>query len=390
MKKSHKSDIFPIKVAYLDYSDIYAGAERVLHMILQNIDRTKVEPVLVLPCPRQHHTGYDDLDCRRIYLSSKIRWWMGRAYWQHPLRGMDFLSRVIFGVLLAIRMMRENVKILHVNLLRRDCCMWLYPSFLLGIKIVGHFRSMTPEWIPPARVWKKCRCIACVSDFNRGILCGAIPEVAPRAATVYDAVDSGMFLYGNEKERRMPNDSILISSVGQLSPEKGHDTAIRAFERIWRNYPDSKLRIVGGGSDEYAEYLSKLATSFGDEFKRHVIIGGFQELDMRDVYRKSTITLSLSKEGEAFGLVPYESVLADTPCITPGRGAATEFINCDNGYPVDPFNIEEVAEKIHGIIDCPEESIRKINILKETVITQLSPERMMEKLYNLYQTVANE
>ena len=44
-----------VKVAFLDYSHIFAGAERVLCDMLANLDREKYEPILVFPFPREHH-----------------------------------------------------------------------------------------------------------------------------------------------------------------------------------------------------------------------------------------------------------------------------------------------------------------------------------------------
>ena len=140
------------KVAYLDYSPHFAGAERALYTIISHLDRERFEPILVFPFPYEHHHRYDDLDCEKIYLSDGLKWWMGSDRWKSPIKGSDFIKRTIFGYRLANQLSKRGVRILHVNLLRPDSLMWIWFCESFGIKVVGHFRSLSMAWVPPISV----------------------------------------------------------------------------------------------------------------------------------------------------------------------------------------------------------------------------------------------
>ena len=224
-----------INVAYLDYSHVFAGAEQVLYTIISNLDRSRFTPILIFPYSQNHHYRYGDLDCKKIYLNGGLKWWMGSDRWKHPLRGTDFLARTIWGFQLASVLKKKKVDILHVNLLRPDCLMWLLPVKKAGIKIVGHFRSQALEWIPSAKVQKCCDLVLCVSKYSRSRFLTKGDFVESKA--LYDSIDINKFCCELSKEEAkkklgFSENVFLISSVGQLSRHKGHDNAILAFSKI--------------------------------------------------------------------------------------------------------------------------------------------------------------
>lgn len=113
------------RVAFLDYSPVFAGAERVLHNVISHIDRNKYEPLIIFPYPMEHQGRYDDLDCEKIYLASGLKWWMGSDRWKHPLRGTDMIKRLTFGNRIAKLIKEKNIDILDVNLMRVDVGQWV-------------------------------------------------------------------------------------------------------------------------------------------------------------------------------------------------------------------------------------------------------------------------
>lgn len=375
-----------IKIAYLDYSHIFAGAERVLHTIIENIDREEFKPILVFPYPMSHHENYKDLNCKKIYLSDSIKWWMGSDRWKHPLRGTDFINRTILGCKLASFLKKEKVDILHVNLLRPDSLMWILPSRLLGIKVIGHFRSQSQDWIAPRLTQKCCNLILCVSHYSkqRMLLKGEHTKVH----VLYDSIDVDRFktsLSKVEAKRILgfPTDCFLISSVGQLSRHKGHDNAIKAFSKICRSYSNVILFIAGGGCQNDLDYLKNIVKDLNIE--ERVKFSEKQLTNIKDVYRASDLILSLTKVGEAFGLVPYEATLMGTPFIAPDKGAVKEFIkNKENGILVETNNVNEISNAIKFSIDNP--IIMKNMSLKayQVVMENLTPKMMIRNLEKEY------
>ena len=375
-----------IKIAYLDWSYIFAGAERVLYTIIDNLDRCQFEPYLIFPFPRDYQKEYEKLDCHKVFLASKLTWWHGSDYWHHPLRGTDMLKRMLFGLKLARYLPKNGIKILHVNLLRPDCYWWLKPSHDAGIKIIGHFRSQAEEWIPGKKVQECCSLVLCVSKYSQSRFTSKGKFVESRA--LYDSIDiHSLFtpLTKDKAKEKLGFDSQvkLMASVGQLSPHKGHDHAIKAFAKISSKYPSLRLLIAGGGKENDLYNLKQLAKSEGVSDK--VVFTGKQISNIQEVYRAADLILSLTKVGEAFGLVPFEACYMGTPFIAPCFGAVTEFVrNKDNGLLVDTNNILQIAEAIDWVFSHEEETSLMVGKLQNVIETRITPSVMISNLEKVY------
>lgn len=378
-----------IKVAYLDYSHIFAGAERVLYTIIENIDTERFEPYLIFPFPRDYHECYKKLECTKHYLSANLTWWHGSEYWKHPLRGTDLLKRMIFGYRLASYLKKEGIQILHVNLLRPDCYWWLKPSKNAGIRIIGHFRSQAIEWIPAPKVQRCCKLILCVSNYSRSrfITKGEYVESRP----LYDSIDVNTLkstLSKAEAKRKIGFDEScqLVSTVGQLSPHKGHDNAIKAFAKIADAYPMMKLLVAGGGLEKDLNNLKTIARELGVTDK--VVFTEKQVSNIHEVYRASDLVLSLTKVGEAFGLVPFEASYLGTPFIAPCFGAVTEFVESGkNGLLVDTNNVDEIASAISWVFTHYDQAMEMNEAIKQLINERITPMVMSNKLQKVYEEV---
>lgn len=375
-----------IKIAYLDYSHIFAGAERVLHTIIENINKQEFEPILVFPYPMPHHKDYDDLGCKKIYLNDELKWWMGSDRWKRPIRGTDFIMRTIMGVKLVNFLRKENVDILHVNLLRRDSLMWLLPSHLYGIKIIGHFRSHKADWVATKYTQKCCNLILCVSEFSKSIM--SSKGIYTNVAVLYDSIEVRKFNCGLSKieakeKLGFDRNCHLISSVGQLSIRKGHDNAIRSFAKILNDYPKSILFIAGGGSNDELQKLKNLAKQLNVESS--VSFSEKQISNINEVYRASDLVLSLTKDGEAFGLVPYEAALLGTPFIAPQNGAIKEFvINKENGVLADSNDIDDIYRNIIWCLENESKLQKLLQKTKEVIKAKLLPNIMIMNIEEKY------
>lgn len=378
------------KVAFLDFSPIFAGAERVLYNAIAHLDRSKYEPILVFPYPMEHQRRYADLGCETLYLAKSKAWWMGSDRWAKPLRGTDFIKRTEFGRRLARLVRRRKIDIVDVNLLRRDVGMWVWATRrFTDAKIVGHYRSQSQGFVPPASAQKLFDVVACVSEFSRGRF--RLGGVFTRSEVLYDSVDVDLMRCDKTPAQAKASlgyspDDLLLVSVGQLSIRKGHDTAIEAFAKIADDFPNARLLVAGGGNAEEKAIYCDLARRLGVDNKVH--IPGTQVSNMPEVYKAADLTLSLTKDGEGFGLVPYESALLGTPCIGPEIGAIREFISDgENGLLVDTNNVEAVIEKMRSALTDLSSLSVMVERLCDTINRQLRPERLSANLTKLYSSL---
>lgn len=376
---------YRIKVAYLDYSYVFAGAERMLHNMIEHLDRNKYEPILIMPYPMGHHDRYDDLHCEKVYLAESKKWWMGSDVWKHPLRGTDFLKRIIFGFKIKKLIARRGIKILDVNIMQREVGMWVWASRkFTNVKLTGHYRSHSQNWVAPKYALRLFHVVACVSKFSQSCFIERGEYV--RSEVVYDSVDVDLMKSDLTREEAKETlgyqkDDLLIVSVGQLSLHKGHDTAIKAFARIKDIYPSVKLLVAGGG--EGLSYYRQLAKDSGVEDR--VSIPGHQMSNIQTIYRAADLTLSLTKVGEGFGLVPYESALLGTPFIAPDFGAIKEFVtDGETGLLVDTNNIDAVVKKICFALDNPYPVADMISKLKVMIRESLHPRILSKRLDEFY------
>lgn len=383
-----------IKIAFIDYSHIFAGAERILCNMLTHLDRDKYEPLIVFPFPLEHQQQYNSIHCEKIWLNDSIKWWMGSDRWIRPLRGTDFIKRSVFGAQLAALVRKRNIDIVDVNLMRNDIMMWVWATAkFTGAKIMGHYRSHVLEWIAPPNAQRLFDLIVCVSKYSmeRYLTKGRHTNIQ----VLYDAVNIDEMqsnLSREEAKTRLgltPSD-VLIASVGQLSEHKGHDNAIRAFAKVVRDHPNAKLMIAGGGGKEHiVDYYLDIIHKEGLEDK--VILTGKQVSDIQTVYRASDLTLTLTKVGEGFGLVPYESALMGTPFIAPEFGAVTEFVtDGKNGILVDTNNVDAIAEKIHWALTHTAETQILIENLRSLIRQELTPQRLADNLDKAYQNLIRQ
>lgn len=378
------------KVAFLDYSHVFAGAERVLYNMIAHIDREKYEPVLIFPYPEDHQSRYENLECEKIYLADGKKWWMGSDRWKNPLKGTDFLKRAEFGRRLAHVINKNNIDILDVNLMRVDVQMWVWASRkYTHAKIVGHYRSQEQEWVAPRKGQILFDVIACVSAFSK--IRFQLKGKFVRAEVLYDSVDVDVMkssLTKSEAKKALGYDDStrLLISVGQLSKHKGHDTAIKAFAAIANKYPDARLLIAGGGAPDLVKYYRDLAADLG--VTDRVSVPGVQLANIQDIYRAADLTLSLTKVGEGFGLVPYESSLIGTPFIAPCFGAVIEFVkDGETGLLVDTNNLDAVVHKVRQALDHPAETDVMVEKLNQIIHEKLRPEVLAQNLDKLYESI---
>lgn len=368
-----------IKVAYLDYSPHFAGAERALYTIISHLDRERFEPIIVFPFPYEHHHQYDSLECEKIYLADDIKWWMGSDRWEKPIRGTDFIKRTIWGYRLAKQLSSRGVSILHVNLLRPDSLMWIWFCRWYGIKVVGHFRSLSMSWVPPVAVQKRCDAIVSVSNVVREHAMSVYKH--PNNNAIYDSISFAQ----KHSDHASKN---IISSVAVLSPHKGHDHAILAFDKISDKYSDYELHIVGGGMNTTNEIVRLKSIANSTKHPEKIKFTEKQVSNIVQYYIQSKLVLSLTKHGEAFGLVPFEAALCGTPAIAPNKGAIIELLqDGKSGILVETLDVDAIAERIDWALSHYDESLAITKKTLAVIEERLTPKVMVEHIMDVYKNL---
>ncbi len=146
---------------------------------------------------------------------------------------------------------------------------------------------------------------------------------------------------------------IKFITIGRFSPEKGHFRLIDAFEAFHKNYPDSKLIIIGGAGNLYGKTIQKAKLT--DCWEDIAIIKSVQ--NPMPIMKKCDLFI-LSSFYEALGLVMLEADSLGVPVFSTEIHGPSNFLKEYNGYLVE----DSTEGILQGMYDYANGKIKPMNI----------------------------
>ncbi len=179
------------------------------------------------------------------------------------------------------------------------------------------------------------------------------------------------------KELGIPENDIVLISVGELNENKNHKTIIQAMAQL-RN-PNVHYLVAGKGNTSVM--LSQLAEELRLADKVHLL--GFRS-DVAELYTASDIFCFPSKR-EGLGLASLEAMLYGLPLLTSNVHGINDYSeNGVTGYKYSPCDEAGFAEGIMKLVSEPEICIRmgehNRNAVKKYSIQNVMP--IMQALYD--------
>jgi glycosyltransferase involved in cell wall biosynthesis len=140
-----------------------------------------------------------------------------------------------------------------------------------------------------------------------------------------------------------PTGVVRLLLVGERTPGKGQDQAIKALAALRKDGIRASLTLVGGGVPTYDSYLRALSRHLGAEDS--VALVPFQE-NVAQFYEQADIALVCSAS-EAFGRVTVEAMKMGRPVVAAASGGTVELIRPgQTGLLYSPGNSTELARQI--------------------------------------------
>jgi len=140
----------------------------------------------------------------------------------------------------------------------------------------------------------------------------------------------------------------VILYVGQFIERKGIWELLAAYKKIHNSHPDVSLILLGTGP------LAKDINSYCQQHGlNRVFFEGFVKQDDIPKYYAIADVFVLLSHWDCNPLVIFEALASGVPIVSSYRvGNVPEFvINNYNGFVVDPFNTDEVADRILKILN---------------------------------------
>jgi len=363
-------------ILYLSPSNRWLGARISLRVLLKMLDKERFHPVIV--CPSREGPFARILETEGFDVEYLTLWnWRKYKYLGHRLASIWKLKKLI---------KKHKIDLIHCNEF------WTAPYAYwatrgTGIPLVSHVRlSMTPKKIHDYYLGKMtrivCVCKALVEEFSEW------PDYKNRVVPIYNGVN----LKEYDPARKMktdirarfgiPEESILIGLVGQISKRKGQDQLIRIAPDLIKRFPNVRFLIVGSSREwEYEKEIHRMIES--RNLEEYFIFTG----DMRDmpaVYKSLNI-LVLPSLREGFGRVVVEAEAIEIPVIVSNAGGLVEVVDPGNtGYIFTLGKDREMLDYLFRLCKDPELSRRMGSQGRRFVRDNFSQEIMIEKITSLY------
>jgi len=143
---------------------------------------------------------------------------------------------------------------------------------------------------------------------------------------LYGGIELDLFPYTN---RTLPTvGEIRVLSVGRLVDKKGFVTLIKAFKRIYTQYPNARLHIIGAGEDE-----KKIKSTIAEYNLKDVVIlrGAMDSKQVSDELKKAHIFCLASqtaKNGDIEGIpnALKEAMASGLPVVSTRHAGIPELI----------------------------------------------------------------
>lgn len=153
-----------------------------------------------------------------------------------------------------------------------------------------------------------------------------------------------------EPVKQLPQKENIVLAVGRINEwrYKGFDLLIKAWNKVYQEHQDWKLRIVGFGSESNITYLRNLSN-----YPESIEFFPYKK-DIVEEYRMASIFV-LSSRYEGWGLVLAEAMSQGCACVACDyKGRQAELIDDGvNGLLCPPDDLDVLANSISSLIVNP-------------------------------------
>jgi glycosyltransferase involved in cell wall biosynthesis len=350
-----------IRVAFVNHTAQLGGGEIALLELIRNLDRSKIQPIVVLfadgplvPLLREMTEVHILPLSSGVLKANKDHLGVGSLLQgSSVIAGIAFLWR-LHGLLQSIQ-----PRIVHTNSLKADILGGI-AGRLAGLTVIWHVRDrITPEYLPRLvvrafQVFATLIPSFIIANSAATLSCLSLGDepkeqgVMSMCRVVHDGVDPKKYKGTINSTENKP---LTIGLVGRISPWKGQDIFIESIYLLHDKYPDVRFLIIGAptfGELEFEKHVHGLIQQYG--LNNVVRCTGF-EPDIPKFLSSLDIVVHASTIPEPFGQVIIEGMAAGKPVIATNGGGVPEIIvDGVTGILVPMKDPRAMAEAISNLI----------------------------------------
>lgn len=351
-----------LKVAYLDHAaELGGGAEEALVDLLRFVDRSRIEPLLIVAERTDWLRGVDldGIEIVRLFPESEELLERSRETLGQVRSNLRSLRASVQPVRqLARELRRHNVDLVHTNSLKTHVLGGLAAK-LAKKPLVWDVRDILDPG--PAR-----RLLLQVARLTRPhivAMSAAVArflEPAHCATTVVHGGRSPEHFVKAEPsaqlraELGLAEGDEVITVIARLTPWKGHMVLLDAFRAVQVERPRARLLVVGTPTfweETYLEELQERAEVLGCADAVRWL--GFRD-DIPQILAQSDV-LALPSFSEPFGIVIVEAMIAGKPVVVCDSGGPPEIVSEGvTGLVVPTMKVGPLADALLELLGDPE------------------------------------
>jgi len=184
---------------------------------------------------------------------------------------------------------------------------------------------------------------------------------------------------------KLPEDSMLVGTVGELSPLKGQEEFIRAAAQVLSQFPKTYFVIAGIDHSEGNKNQTRLERLIEElDLTNHVKLVGWLE-DLPQLYSALDVFVSASHT-ESFGLAIAEAMASSAAVVAAETEGARELITeGETGLLVPIGDVDALASKIMRLLTHENERNHLGMAAQQTAEAEFSVERMIAETEKIYE-----
>jgi len=355
------------------YTGLY-GANKSLLNLLEGIKDYDIEPLIIIPA---NGDLCDVLEKKNIpYVIQEFNWWCG-VIPKLPTNRLKSIKVKVKNWKLNRHRKKKNLN--NLKLLKQKIVNFK-PDFIHSNSSVFNFGLLYGKKYNIPHIWhlresqeqyylkwfyninyvnksfKNSEIIIAVSNFLKENYYKK--NKIRNIKVIYNGVLSYKALLKLDQLRKTKPDNkseaLVYGIVGLLHPKKGHEEAIRAFSKVNKSYPKTKLLIVGEGDQgRLRNLVNDLGITKNVEFWGHIS-------DPFQAFLKMDVCLMCSRM-EGLGRVTIEAMASNIPVIGYKEGGTIEIIQENITGLFYEIDYNYLAEKMVYLIENKELRIKMGN-----------------------------
>lgn len=376
-----------MRICYIVHRPNLNGASRSLLDLLDGLDRTRFEPVVLV---NSRGPLLDELRQRNIpYFFAPL---IPSVNADNPV--LDFIKRILNSgpfYRLFLAGIKHRLRQIDPDIVHNNCMLstiGMKAAKDLGIPYICHYRELLWEGhhrkLIRVKHDRKLMEDATVGiSISQNVKEAYVPYAGDRIVVIPDGIH--VEHYDLPAHDILSGDTITLLLAGRIHPNKSQLDAVKAVQRA-REQTGKDLRLVMLGSVGDEPYANKLHNYVSKNHLNFVSIEAFTK-DLRDLRQHCDIGLTCSMS-EGLGRVTIENMLSSLLVIASRSGATPEVVDDGKtGVLYEYGNIEDFSNKIIEAVQSPERGRQIARAGHDYAVKAFDHRAYAQKIQSVYESI---